>query len=64
MPPPLISATLAVFFYLCSKTKSYFRHLLKSLGDNFTDSEFDELTTKAGKNGKFEFNQLYNFVQN
>ena len=40
-----------------------FRHLLDTLGDNFTDAEFDDLSSKTAVNGKFEFNKLYDFVQ-
>ena len=40
-------------------------HLFDSLGDDFTNAEFDELTREAGKgNGSFEFNKMYDYVTN
>ena len=40
----------------------YFRSLMDTLGNNFTEKEFSELEEKAAENGKFYFDKLYKFI--
>jgi len=40
----------------------YFRSLMDTLGNNFSDKEFAELEEKTAENGKFYFDKLYKFI--